>query len=401
MSSHRSASVSKSKSKSKSRSKSKSLSLSKLEVKLAATSSLAKYSSSSKKAASAGAKFSTSSLKKFSTSSKAAATSSKKAASAAASKSAASAAAKAKSASSVAAVAALLKTTAVTTTTTTKSSTATTTTSSKTTTTSKSTTAAAAASSAATTTNKKGLGYNTASFTTAFGSSIGWVYNWGQDADGTLYPGVEYVPMLWGSGSESTWIAAATQAIEEGATALLAYNEPDYSAQANLTPARAASGWKTYMEPFYGKAKLISPAITNSAGKPGSSSLACDDPPAADHDLISTGIGSPWMDQFLGNCSSCHIDAIAMHWYDSATNTGYINAYFDDAATRWGKKIWVTEYAGSGTVAQQQTFLEYANAYFEDTAAIEKYGAFGDFAGTFVNSNGSLTALGTTYKNAI
>lgn len=45
------------------------------------------------------------------------------------------------------------------------------------------------------------------------------------------------------------------------------------------------------------------------------------------------------MDQFLGNCSTCTIDAIALHWYDSATNTGYINAYFDDAIARWGKPV--------------------------------------------------------------
>lgn len=72
--------------------------------------------------------------------------------------------------------------------------------------------------------------------------------------------------MLWGSGSESTWLAAAADAIEEGATALLGYNEPDYVYQSNLTPARAAAGWKKYMEPFAGQVKLVSPAMTNQAG---------------------------------------------------------------------------------------------------------------------------------------
>lgn len=51
------------------------------------------------------------------------------------------------------------------------------------------------------------------------------------------------------------------------------------------------------MEPFAGKAKLISPAITN-GGAP---------------------MGVAWMKDFLQACSGCHIDGIAMHWYDSAT----------------------------------------------------------------------------------
>jgi hypothetical protein len=32
---------------------------------------------------------------------------------------------------------------------------------------------------------------------------------------------------------------------------------------------------------------------------------------------------------------------------------------------------------------------------------IVRYAAFGDFAGTFVNADGSLTALGRTYKNTV
>lgn len=65
----------------------------------------------------------------------------------------------------------------------------------------------------------------------------------------------------------------------------------------------------------------------------------------------------------------------------------------------------MTEFQGSGTAAQQQTFLKYANAYFEDTAGIERYAGFGDFAdgsaGAYVNTDGSLTTVGTTYKNAV
>lgn len=50
---------------------------------------------------------------------------------------------------------------------------------------------------------------------------------------------------------------------DNGATALLGYNEPDLPGQADMDPVIAANLWKIYMQPFAGKAKLISPAVTN------------------------------------------------------------------------------------------------------------------------------------------
>lgn len=103
-----------------------------------------------------------------------------------------------------------------------------------------------------------------------------------------------------------------------------------------MSPAAAAQEWKLQMEPFYGKAKLISPAITNGG----------------------TPMGVEWMHEFIGNCTSCHIDGIAMHWYDSATNLGYFENYFTDAHNTFKLPIWVTEFAGYGTEADQESFLK-------------------------------------------
>jgi hypothetical protein len=73
------------------------------------------------------------------------------------------------------------------------------------------------------------------------------------------------------------------------------FNEPDNSGQAAMSPQVAAAAWKQYMQPFAGKAKLVSPAITNAAAPN----------------------GEAWMDSFLQACSGCTIDAIAIHIYDS------------------------------------------------------------------------------------
>ena len=75
------------------------------------------------------------------------------------------------------------------------------------------------------------------------------------------------------------------------------------------------------MEPFAGKAKLCSPAITN-GGAP---------------------MGTAWLDEFLVACTDCTIDCIAFHIYDSATNVAYFKNYITDIGTRYGKPTWMTE----------------------------------------------------------
>lgn len=99
------------------------------------------------------------------------------------------------------------------------------------------------------------------------------------------------------------------------------FNEPDLSSQANLSPADAASAWKTYIQPFAGKAKLCSPAITNGAAP----------------------MGTAWLDSFLSACSGCTIDCIAIHIYDSATNIAYYQSYISGIGSKYGKPVWVTE----------------------------------------------------------
>ena len=75
------------------------------------------------------------------------------------------------------------------------------------------------------------------------------------------------------------------------------------------------------MEPFAGKAKLCSPAITN-GGAP---------------------MGTAWLDAFLAACSGCTIDCIAFHIYDSATNLAYFESYIKEIGTKYGKPTFMTE----------------------------------------------------------
>ncbi|GEM11192.1 glycoside hydrolase, superfamily [Rhodotorula toruloides] len=241
------------------------------------------------------------------------------------------------------------------------------------------TTTAPASTSTASFKSKKGVGYNTASYTSNL--KISWAYNWGQTPDGTLNKGVEYVPMYWGPGGASTWSANAQKAIASGSTHLLGMNEPDLGSQSNLTIPQAVANWKANMSPFYGKAKLVSPAVTN-GGYP-------------------MGVG--YLQDFRGNCTQCwnEIDAVALHWYDVSTNLEYFMNYLTDAYKTLGKPIWLTEFAGSGTSSQQQQFLETYIPWMDAQPWIQRYAGFGDFAGNYVNSDGSLTPLGQTYSDTV
>ncbi|GAA5949493.1 hypothetical protein JCM21900_000238 [Sporobolomyces salmonicolor] len=71
-----------------------------------------------------------------------------------------------------------------------------------------------------------------------------------------------------------------------------------------------------------------------------------------------------------------------------------------DAYGALGLPIWLTEFAGSGTVAEQQEFFETVIPWMEDHDQVERYAAFGDVAGTFVAPDGSPTDLGATYSAA-
>jgi len=116
---------------------------------------------------------------------------------------------------------------------------------------------------------KRGLAYNNnnpggnAEYANFFAgqSKVSWGYDWGYPSWG-LSSSFEFVPMLWGlpSGSDPDWTSAVDTA---GTKNILGFNEPDltYSGSSNILPAAAASGYKTYMEPFAGKVRIGLPNV--------------------------------------------------------------------------------------------------------------------------------------------
>ncbi|ESZ98551.1 hypothetical protein SBOR_1083 [Sclerotinia borealis F-4128] len=240
-----------------------------------------------------------------------------------------------------------------------------------------------AVSSSSSSSGKRGVAYNTANYVGQFtgSSKVSWAYNWGSASDGLSASGIEFVPLLWGMKSSFTgaWSAAASSAIASGSQHLMSFNEPDLSTQANLGYADAAAGYKTYMQPFAGKAKLGAPAVTNGASP----------------------MGLTWLKSFMSACTDCTIDFVCIHWYDSASNVAYFKSYVQDAYTAGGNKpLWITEFQASGTTDEQNAFLKEVLPWLDASTMVDRYAWFmaSTDAGGLMSSSSALSTLGNTFK---
>ncbi len=131
------------------------------------------------------------------------------------------------------------------------------------------------------------------------------------------------------------------------------------------------------MNPFYSQAYLGGPAVEGNAN------------------------GLAWLQTFVTECEAlgCNIDFFPVHWYDSATNFGWLETFLGEAPAIAGtRNLALTEFEGSGTLAQQEAFLAQALPYLDSTTWVSHYAWFwaGDAgtSGSLVNSNGSPSALG-------
>lgn len=231
---------------------------------------------------------------------------------------------------------------------------------------------------------KRGLGYNDASLLTCFdgSSEISWAYNWESSSKGLT--GFTYIPTLWGDSDTytSSWSENAKSAISSGSTHLFSFNEPDLSAQANLSPSAAAQAYKTYMNPLSGQAKLCAPAVTNGVG------------------TDSAPMGIPWLKEFNSACGdSCKIDCYNFHWYDSASNVDYFKEYVNNATSLAGDKpVWISEFGATGSDEEINSFLEEVMPWMDSNDQIAGYAYYMASSGLLITGTEPST-YGTTYKS--
>ena len=196
--------------------------------------------------------------------------------------------------------------------------------------------------------------------------------------------------MLWGlpSGSDPDWTAAVNTA---GTKNILGFNEPDltYSGSSNILPAVAAAGYKTYMEPFAGSVRIGLPNVL--WNNDGSSSGGAYD-------------SRTWTNYFIGNCTGCHFDFAAIHWYQDCVPGGgqsgsdWFQSNVTNAYNVLGLPVWITEFQCYGSEDQQIAFLQTVLPWLDSQSYVERYAYFGVFPDYLVSDDGTaLSDLGVAY----
>lgn len=196
-------------------------------------------------------------------------------------------------------------------------------------------------------------------------SAISWNYNWGvsassQAANWFEYSDIEYCPMCWGGNFNANDVRKYVSA-HPNTRYLLAYNEPNLTDQANLTPTAAAKRWPELVALAKElNLKLVSPAMNYGTLK------NYDDP-------------IKWMDEFLAQpgVSLSDISAISLHCYMSSVSG--LEAFID-RFRKYGKPIWLTEFCAwepaPGSKESQMSYMCNALNYLEQEPIVARYAWF-------------------------
>lgn len=244
---------------------------------------------------------------------------------------------------------------------------------------------------------KRGVGYgyhSVADMNTA-SEGISWWYNWAARPDAairTTYPdyNVDFTPQAWNAAGISGVNAWVVQ--DDKLKYLLGFNEPNFKAQANMTPTQAAAAWPALqaIADQYGL-KLVSPAVNYCGSCVSENGTTYSNP-------------FDWLDDFFAACPNCRVDYIALHWYGGGNS---IMGYIDDAR-KYGKPIWVTEFANweSGvTASSQRNYLAGTSNFLERDPDVYRYAWFigrGDGENVYpyidlYGASGEMTTLGQIY----
>ncbi|KAJ5288421.1 hypothetical protein PENANT_c087G00925 [Penicillium antarcticum] len=233
--------------------------------------------------------------------------------------------------------------------------------------------------------SKRGAAYNDISNVSPLSEAgtVSWAYNWAVTEPKELPPGVEFVPMLWGTANFDGWQASLESTLSSGSNYILGFNEPDMSSQASLSPSVAAKYYREYITPFQSKAKLVSPAVTSST---------------------SPDMGLGWLGEFMGACSSCSISGVAVHWYGDSADSfkGFIYEVITFARSYGLSEVWITEFGLEADIngvtddKATETFIHVVTPWLDSQSLVARYSYFMCAEG-YLLSGGALNAAGKAY----
>ena len=194
---------------------------------------------------------------------------------------------------------------------------------------------------------------------------ISWDYNWGNTptdnaANWFDTNEMDFCPMCWNGNYTADRIRAFVAA-HPNTKYLLAFNEPNLTDQAKMTPSKAAELWP----PVVALAKELNLKLVS---------------PAMNYGTLS-GYSDPikWLDEFFAQpgVSIDDVDAIAIHCYMSSASSvqGYIERF-----EKYNKPIWMTEFcAWDPAPSGYHTQMDYMCAvlhYMESRESVQRYAWF-------------------------
>ncbi|WP_172826856.1 glycosyl hydrolase [Flammeovirga sp. SJP92] len=229
---------------------------------------------------------------------------------------------------------------------------------------------------------------------TVLGEGISWSYNWSPLQYDKFIPltkeqNIEFCPMAW-NGVNADQIRAYVQKNPD-VKYLLAFNEPNLTDQANMTPQQAAERWgdvKAIAEEL--NLKIISPAMNYGTLE-------------GYHDPIK------WLDEFFELVPDHGIEGISIHCY--MTSVAALKRYVE-MFKKYNMPIWLTEFCaweGNVTPESQLRYMSDALNYLESDPDVYRYAWFiprgGGSEDTFPymfllkqTSDVQLTELGMVYN---
>lgn len=174
---------------------------------------------------------------------------------------------------------------------------------------------------------KRGVSENEFQFKaqlSALDPGVCWFYNWGNTPGRYIQneKGMEYVPMCWNANYNAASIREYVASHPE-CRYLLGFNEPNFTAQANMTPSQAAAEWpkvKALADEL--GLQLVAPALNYSPNPP------YQDP-------------TKWMDEFINLVGDDAFDFLAVHSYGGFEVTKQLCTIFHE---RYNKPVWLTEF---------------------------------------------------------
>lgn len=193
-------------------------------------------------------------------------------------------------------------------------------------------------------------------------SRASWTYNWSVRPSYDLPRGVRFVPMIWGPTFLTSEALATAKTYGPD---LLTFNEPELGSQANISVGNALRLWPRLEATGM---RLSSPAVTTDAQQP-----------------------NGWLGKFMRRADQrgLRVDFIALHFYAGQlrpNTVANLRKYLVAVHRRYGKPIWITEYAiaahnGYGRINYpharvQARFVRESTRMLDSLPFVERYAWF-------------------------